>query len=693
MVATNYIMQSGSTKRLAKSGRPNLMGYAFLAHMVLRAMKAHALRSSVSESKGTQLTLSGGTPKGIPDCREALDAMSWKVDRLPANLAANYAAESITEFASDVVFFPSFRGWGKFPLGEPIDWGMAGANWSWQSYFTGLEFVRPAMAFWYDTVTGGREKMDPAIARVIEERGKTPDDLMRRAGAIIVDFIRANPPTAPKNQRAYFQGTILRRVKAFLTYLVCAKKADAIGRPFDTAEVETVFRSLAECMEMLKSDDVYPKAGNHGVRQDALFIVAGLLWHSLPYGRELLDLGMNRLQTQQLDRALSSDGVWLENSFGYHCLIMNQLTMTAEDLRMAGAPGVDVIHDALRRMSEFVEAMVKCDGYGPLLGDTAPKRQFVALAEAAMETTGERLQMKNFRRAKDTYFFPAAGYFASHSSRELSPDASTLITSATLSRPKHKQADDLSIVFTHGTNDLLVDGGTFNKEITDTVRNAARYDPASHNTYRINGSGYPVRAMKGTKPAGLSAMWDGDGWAAVRGFNNAYKDGKLARLVVHLKRRHAVIVLDQLMSKSSSPATFEQFWHIAPDFPPEAAKDTGQWLFASKENGVLRAAFGPEAAECTLEHGGPDNPIAWLMLSNDEVVPTPYLRRSCQVREGVMASLFQWTPAGADAQLAIEHRAGDAGTVELSARGAGFDCRFRVGEREVACVELNDHGG
>ena len=700
VVATADLMQTGATRRMTKSGKPNLVGYGALAHVVLRAIKVNVLRSTiVRRPRPSKQTVAAGQPQGaVPPVDEVLSAMSWNAPTLPANLSSSYSPETIGDFAEDVVFFPSFAMWGKFKLDEPIDWSMAGANWSWQSYFTGLEFVRPPLALWYDVASGREAKqVDDALA-VLQARGKMPHDLLRRASAIIADFTRNNPPTAPKNQRAYFQGTICRRVKALLTYLVCAKKADELGIPLPRDEVEAVFQGLADSLEMLKSDEIYPIAGNHGVRQDVLFIVAGLLWHALPYGRDLLDLGMRRLKKHQLDRALSPDGVWLENSFGYHGLIMNQFMMAAADLRTAGAPGVDELHDALRRMNVFLEAMVKCDGYGPLIGDSAPKRYFPMIADVADElaagaTVGarrERQAAQPLRRDKDTYLFADSGYFVSHTNREMDPNGSSMILFANLSRPKHKQADDLSVLFNHGRDDLLIDGGTYNKEISDTVRNAARYDPGTHNTYRVNGAGYPVRAVKGVKSAGVTKMWQGDGWAAARGFNHAYRDGRITRFAIHLKRHHAVIVIDQLQAKTAAPALFEQFWHIAPDFKPgpPPSRGSGPWLFHSEGKGTLVAAFDNGEATCALEFGGPDNPIAWLMLPDDTVVPTPYLRRARPLKEGTMLSLFQWSASPGPAAIACTSHGKGATTIE--AEGTGFSCHFTVSEEAVTCFELVD---
>lgn len=684
LVIMTDLMRSGAARRLSRSGRPNLLGYLSIAHVITRAVKTHMLRDGLAAAP-TQ-------PARAPSADAALDAITWTEPSLPESLEAGYNREMIQAFADGVVFFPSFPGWGRYKLGDPIDWGMEGANWSWQSYFTGLEFVRPALAYWRD-VAYGRANERERIAEMLKERGLSANDLFFRAGKIIADFTRVNPPTKPANQRSYFQGTICRRVKALLSYLVCCGTARRMGLPIDRDELALAIKCLSDSMEILKDEDVYPSGGNHGVRQDALFVVAGLVMSDDPYARSLLEMGLDRLKRLQLRPALSADGVWKENSFGYHCLVMNVFRMLATDLRRAGRPETAMLHEALEKMTPFVEGLIRTDGYGPLIGDTAPRRYAFALEEtktelaAAGRAPAECAATVPSSRRLDAYYFPDAGYFASHSSRLVDEYGSTAIFCATLSgRPKHKQSDDLSVIFARGSTDLLIDGGTYNKEISDTVRNCARYDPASHNSFRVNGAGYPLRTPKGARRAGLVGFWRAETWAAARGFNHAYEDGRVERTVIHLKRHHALIVLDELASTTQKPARFDQFWHIAPDLKAERASEGRQWSFFAR-NGLLLVGFDAEDCACALGHGGPDDPIAWTMLMDGAgMAPTPYLQRTKELRFGRMASIFQWS--GRNGAVEIDCAPTSRSGCEVRARGAGFDCAFAISAADVRLLSL-----
>jgi len=493
-VAMNYILRMGPTRWIKKNGQPNLLGHCATAVMVLRTVSRQNLRAATESRFGSQSKQLTGD---FPSARDLLDNLEWPHPFPPRNLERSYSREGTEDLMNGIVSFPGWPNWGKFPLSNPIDWSMPGANWSWQSYFTGLEFLRPALNLAFDQVSGAI--IPSGVLDVLGANGTTADDVFRRISFIIADFVRNNPPAKPANQRAYFQGTMCRRIKALLSYLLVCRKRLQLELPVDSDDVELAAQNLVHCFEMLQTDLVYPKGDNHGVRQDVLFILAGLLFPQMDYGRKLMRLGLERLLRHQLGRALSPDGVWLENSFGYHCLIMNQLAMLLTDLRLAGVPEAQFIRDALARMLPFAEGLIKVDGSAPLIGDTAPGRHLSTIAAARREIAladGQDYSANptdaNFTRAAATYYFREGGYFASHTGRDLSAKDSSVIFTATLRNPKHKQSDDLSIIFSRGVTDLLVDGGTFNKEISDSVRNAARYDPASHNTFRVNNGGYPL---------------------------------------------------------------------------------------------------------------------------------------------------------------------------------------------------------
>lgn len=691
-VAMTDLMRVGVTRRLKKSGKPNWYGYVSIAHVILRAIRVHTLESAVYARSRTGHGLIRRTVEE-PATPELLANLVWPDSKLPANLARSYSGASIKDFMASIVSFSAWPQWGKFLLGDPIDWSAPGANLTWQSYFTGLEFLRAPLSLAFDAASG--TKIAPEAIHVLQGGETSTDDVFRRASAVFSDFISNNPPARPANRRAYSQGTICRRVETALVYLLCCKRRMDRGLGIDPRITELVAGHLVQCLDLLSSDEIYPKDGNHGARQDILFILMGVLFSKLEYGQKLMILGIERLRRYQVGKALSADGVWLENSFGYHCWIVSLFTRMLADLRTAGAPDLPLIREALQRMLPFVEALIKIDGQAPLIGGTGPG-QFLptllaARRELALTELGEPppdADNPPFVRTQTTYCFPESGYFASHSKTELSKDSSSVIFLATLSNTKHKHSDDLSVLLSHGAEDLLIDGGTFSKQISDSLRNAARFDPASHNTFRVNGGGYILRAVPGLVSAGLTATWEKPGWAAALGYNHAYPDARIVRAVIHLKNEHAVIVLDRLASKTSREALFEQFWHLSPDFAVRDSGSASSMAFELAAKGGLLAAFDASGPAATIEFGDRENPIGWAMRPRGGVVPTPYIRRTLSCRTGTMASAFQWSRDPGSLDVAFHPSA--RGGIEISAQGCKFAARFRIDQDAISCISLED---
>jgi hypothetical protein len=657
----------------------------FITRLARRGPFERALQLLAGFRALPKLETGDGAKPSAPDLtpEEILSGIAQDSADLPHALRGGFDRESIRFFLRNKLFFANYPAWGRIAWSDAIDWSMAGPNRSWQAYFLGLEFLNPIFNYLIAAANEKGGKNTAAVATFLREKNIDDDALLARAAAIVASFIEENPPHAPRAQRAWHEGTVSRRLKNLLLFLLCAKHAAARGHPVETRIVKLAFASISDSIAFLRSDSVYIPAGNHGVRQDLLLIDAGLMMQNAAFGREILQHGLGRLIGQQLDGALSSDGVWLENSFGYHCMVMRQLAELAEDLKQFGVAPDPRLMDAIGRMSVFAEGLIKCNGDGPLIGDTEPKSYESSLraARAALSVSGDR------RRSKTTYHFPDGGYFASHTGTQMDCEGSSLILTASLRNAKHKQADDLSIIFSHGATDLLVDGGTYNKETSDKVRNAARFDPATHNSYRIDGKGYTIGTRRAKRLVAMDEIWEGDGWAACLASNDAYEDGQISRLVIHLKQHNALIVFDQIKSRKGARCEFEQFWHIAPQFARAPENElSSPLIYSSDSDGFLLAAFDGGEAALAEGFGGKDDPLAWLMISGEETVPTPYLRRAKTLRLGQMASLFQWSPKTALASVALEPF-GDGARIVAS--GAGFTASFSFERGNLACLSLS----
>lgn len=90
----------------------------------------------------------------------------------------------------------------------------------------------------------------------------------------------------------------------------------------------------------------------------------------------------------QMRACVSSEGMWYENSFGYHLYTLDALSQHAEHARRAG---IDLYAPPLRAMCTLPARYVQADGSLPRFGDdvgTSPQRAARAL-EAAWAATGD----------------------------------------------------------------------------------------------------------------------------------------------------------------------------------------------------------------------------------------------------------------------------------------------------------------
>jgi hypothetical protein len=686
-------MRWDAERLLTSAGLPNRRGFQAIARTIAKFVDRLDVRREVGASAQTPLASAQIPSRGDADA--ILSSLSWNTGDLPRTIRPVASVRCALDLLDGFASFPSYPEWGRTPLASPVDWSIAGPNRSWQSYFLGLEFVGPSLSVWLAMLRGQPPRDASLLTEALESRGAKPDVLLERAGAVIADFLEANPADRPQAQRAWHEGTVCRRLKVLLSFLICCAKAKDRGARIDAPTVEAAFASVCASLQMLQSPTVYIAAGNHGVRQDSLLIAAAMLFARRPGMADVLRTGLDRLERRQLGSMLSEDGVWLENSFEYHRLVMSALGDLASDLRTAGAQGGEFLSSAVERMLGFVEAVVTRSGQAPLIGDTAPREALQAilntrqlLASLRGRAAEERAAAGEFRRPRETYLFSKSGYFASHSCVALDDaGGSSVLFYANLGAPKHKQSDDLSLLFECDRTTVLVDGGTYNKEVSDDIRNAARFDPASHNCYRVNGKGYSLRASPGRPLAGVTAMWSGPGWAAAHGFNRAYDDGRIDRFVIHLKRHSALIVADKLASASFRTCEFEQFWHLAPEFRAEELGLEFALKFGSDRCGALSVAFDGQSGKPAVEIGAPDNPIAWLMTSDGRTVPTPYIRRAVRARRAWMVSFFQWSERWkGPARLALKPGA----RARLELESENVTAAFAVGENGVERIALSD---
>jgi hypothetical protein len=159
----------------------------------------------------------------------------------------------------------------------------------------------------------------------------------------------------------------------------------------------------------------------------------------------------------------------------------------------------------------------------------------------------------------------------------------------------HSHADTLSLVVRLGSEQLLIDPGTYTYVGDPEWRNRFR-GTAAHNTVRIHGADQAIPAGPfswDSKPAAKVLSW---GSGAQRDFLEAecsYAGFRHQRTVLFSKDRMLLVVLDRI--EGSGVHSLEQFWHFG-----APARQCSQSCFQVGDTALL--AVDP-AGEASLTDG------------------------------------------------------------------------------------------
>jgi len=520
------------------------------------------------------------------------------------------------KFQVGIVGFPESHGWPDtvLPSTVDIDWRQTGPDRSWQSMFLGLDFlVRPLRVVWILLMDNKVRSSESAFLNVSAILGKAID--------IFLDFQRCNPPHAPVTPRAWHEGTATRRVQALLALLSCCLAARKRLLFLSPGVLSNLGLEISRSAELLSSATTYIEAGNHGVRQDSYLYTMARAFVDSREADNWRAQALERLEQKQFMRSISADGVWLEHSTGYHSLVLNYLFSTDRVALLShDEQASDLLRRNILRMLKFFDLTLLPNQIDMMIGDTGAKSRIVSRANAYPRDERKLVGM-----------FPDAGYMICRPPAEKDETGLHLAFYANLKSSKHKQADDLSIFLQEGLTPWLVDGGSINKETSDPRRNAARFDPGAHSTYRVNGGGYSFN-RRSADEVGFIATHEHDDWCGACAVNRLYEGGEVTRSVVYIAEYRLVVVIDHLLAKGDGPALFEQFWHLAPGT-----------VITQREGGFLAVQEGhptrlhlavDSAADDSWDQweGGDGQPLGWTMTGWNQVVPNRVLRRTLNVR-------------------------------------------------------------
>ena len=456
-------------------------------------------------------------------------------------------------------------GWvmGRYPavpLTPPIDWSFKGeAARSHNYHLHALDLIDPLLA--------------------AHSAGEAAEPYLEHALAVALDWVRQHPaPDAPgRSPMAWYDMAVGLRAYR-MAYVFDEARRLGLGSEEDRALLAA---SLDAHRANLVEDEGFAAHSNHGLYQALGQLAMARRLADRPGMAEAGAQARERLHAV-IDAQFTAEGVHKEHSPGYHLRVL-------ETLSGAEAAGLFDTPDLAARVAEAREALawfVKPNGKLVNFGDTDEARANPALLKA-LSPEGLRV-------------FPQSGYIVARA--EGFYFAQTL---AYHSRT-HKQADDLSFVWSEHGRDILVDAGRFGyrgrtQPGTDLWRRGFWYEDPSrvfvesthaHNTVEVGGESYNRKAEA---PYGSALIWGGltdEGLVVSLGEADHGVQGRHRRLLV-LEPGAWLVVVDRIDPPEGAKAKgvlggllrgrardYRQWFHISPEFE---VRVTGRAAFSASE--------------------------------------------------------------------------------------------------------------
>jgi hypothetical protein len=336
---------------------------------------------------------------------------------------------------------------------------------------------------------------------------------------------------------------------------------------------------------------VYFSPNTHLLGEAVVLHALGTLFPGFPRAARWRECG-GRIVAGELSRQVDADGAHFERSSYYHLYALDFFLL---HYVLAGKP--KEFEAPLLRMAEYLRALLGPSGDLPLIGDDDGGRVFHPygrrqsfaratlatcavlfdkpewlisredIAEQAAWWLGAEALESNANagggRAKSR-FFPAAGLV-----RMESPGFLLLADAGGFGpfQGGHSHSDALSVVAWHGSDEILVDSGTFTYVADPRLRNRFR-GSAAHNTVRVDGADQAVPAGPfgwHGKPRVEAADWHScPEWDYVDACCSHASGAPIRhrRRILFLKP-DLVFVIDDVEGDVSGAALIEQFWHPA----------------------------------------------------------------------------------------------------------------------------------
>jgi len=286
----------------------------------------------------------------------------------------------------------------------------------------------------------------------------------------------------------------------------------------------------------------YFSPNNHLVGEALVLHALGLFFAGIPKAAHWEQLGA-RVMSEQMDLQIRADGSSFEQSTYYQRYVFDMFRLHA----ILKRPSPDYLVK-LALMAEFLDAIAGPSRRLPLLGDD----------------DGGQLPLGTMQRPagagkQESRLFPDAGLAVMtcgqvHALVDAGPFGAL--------HSGHSHSDTLSIIVRSGSDEILIDPGTYTYTAEPEWRDWFR-GSAAHNTIRIDGLDQALMAgpFRWTSPPAVAILyWSTDGERDILEAECRYA-GFTHRRRVEFRKPDLFLITDDV-SGPSGLHDVEQFWHL-----------------------------------------------------------------------------------------------------------------------------------
>lgn len=496
-------------------------------------------------------------------------------------------------------------------------------------------------------------------------RNEGEQELLSAVEQLVEDWVRKNPYPDGAHPRAWHEGAVGKRTLVLIDWL----GALAIRRPRERTRFRPyqVAALLTQHVEHLLLPETYTGLGNHGVRQDLALILASF---ALPEARlggsarnpsvgNWREMVIQRLVNRQIAKGFSAEGVWREHSPAYHLYVIRLFNMIHRALveNHAGVP--TQLKDLLTASERYLTHVLTPRGRFPPVGDSyehtfpADETRSDGLrfsASAGRYGTPPADVIGEATGAMDAVF-PAAGEAILRDRWGVDHDDQVrrfyLHLHAAQHLPMgHRHQDDLSFIVHHDGRWWLVEGGKY----------AYRQDEVRQHIVGAEAHNGPVLTGRTLEPTSRPQL---DAWieeasthtaeaAAVRAVSERFV-GRLGfpppraeRIVVLLRKRPAVVVVDRLIANGYTYASWQTPLHLAPDLNVHSSGDASFEAYGPGSDLRLSLLFASPASLGEVGLLAPSDHRTWVSPARESVVSAPTLSVTHRAGRVVAPMLLSW---------------------------------------------------